>query len=78
MVGDGMQGQLMNPKETARKLLGMPPNPGSDEAIEQGCFCPILDNYHGRGVAIDGEWQFWINEDCPLHGRKHEETTYSK
>ena len=41
------------------------PNPGSDEAIKQGCICPALDNNHGKGV--DGG--YWcITRDCPLHG----------
>lgn len=43
------------------------PNPGSDEAIEQGCKCPVLDNAHGRGVNRNGE-MFWFNAGCPLHG----------
>ena len=42
------------------------PNPGSDEAIAQGCSCPVMDNGHGRG------WQggpgFVISTGCPLHG----------
>lgn len=41
------------------------PNPGSDEAIERGCTCPVLDNGHGR--INGGEGPFWINEGCPLH-----------
>lgn len=40
-------------------------NPGSDEARESGCVCPILDNGHGK--RRDG--MFWINESCPLHGK---------
>jgi hypothetical protein len=45
------------------------PTPGSDEAIAQGCTCPVLDNGRGRGAyQVDGKWQFWINADCPLHG----------
>lgn len=27
------------------------PNPGSDEAIDRGCTCPILDNAHGAGIS---------------------------
>ena len=42
------------------------PNPGSDEAIKQGCKCPVLDNAHGRGCDW-GEGIFWINELCPIH-----------
>lgn len=43
------------------------PNPGSDAALDQGCTCPVLDNGRGRGFLVDGERQFWINGDCPLH-----------
>lgn len=46
------------------------PNPGSDEAHEQGCRCPILDNAHGDGYSLDratGEPLFVIVESCKLH-----------
>lgn len=36
--------------------------PGSDEAYEQGCKCPILDNQNMP------EGKKWVNADCPLHG----------
>lgn len=45
----------------------MVPNPGSNEAIQQGCTCPVLDNYHGQGFPYDGEIVFWYTEGCPLH-----------
>jgi hypothetical protein len=50
----------------------MKPNPGSQEAIQQGCKCPVLDNRRGKGFVVnsEGEPEFWINEDCPLHGAK--------
>ena len=45
-------------------------SPGSDEAVAQGCTCPVLDNGRGRGAyQIDGKWQFWISADCPLHAK---------
>jgi len=49
------------------------PNPGSREAIEQGCTCPVLDNYHGKGwmggvECEDGRTVFAINLNCKLHG----------
>jgi hypothetical protein len=48
--------------------------PGSKEAIAKGCKCPVMDNGYGRGAyQVEGEWQFWINGDCPLHGIKEEE-----
>lgn len=44
------------------------PPPGSQEAIDQGCKCPVLDNGHGRGAYIkDGEWIYWYSTDCELH-----------
>jgi len=48
------------------------PNPGSIEAIDQGCKCPRMDNHWGAGIGKDenGEPLFWINADCPLHGGK--------
>lgn len=49
----------------------MTPNPGSPEAIEQGCKCPRYDNCHGDGYSIDratGAPMFVVREDCPLHG----------
>lgn len=48
------------------------PNPGSDEAIKQGCCCPKLDNAMGRGAwGTEGdEAIFWVNANCPLHGNK--------
>jgi hypothetical protein len=42
------------------------PNPGSDEAINQGCICAVLDNFHGKTPpwAPNG---WWITEGCPVH-----------
>lgn len=51
------------------------PNPGSPEAVELGCKCPVGENGHGRGAwngaAKDeqGNPLFWVAEDCPLHGK---------
>lgn len=51
------------------------PNPGSREAIDAGCDCPMFANRHGRGVDLsltgaattDGP-AFQITDTCPLHG----------
>ena len=45
------------------------PKPGSDEAVEQGCICAILDNHHGEGFPYgDNKGPcFWITDGCPLH-----------
>lgn len=37
--------------------------PGSSEAVEKGCKCPVMDN----GDMPDG--RKWVNGDCPLHGK---------
>lgn len=49
------------------------PNPGSDEAIAQGCVCARIDNARGRGAQgtydlPQEEKVFWTSQDCPLHG----------
>lgn len=49
------------------------PNPGSDEAIGQGCTCPVLDNSHGKGAYKGREGEFIISLDCPLHGEENHE-----
>ena len=48
----------------------MTPPPGSPEAAEQGCTCPVFDNCKGRGCGLtdkDGKPLYYINEKCPLH-----------
>lgn len=50
-------------------------NPGSREAIEAGCRCPVWDNGHGRGYLggmtdDDGNLIFVKVQSCPLHGWK--------
>lgn len=50
--------------------MGDKPKPGSSEALDQGCKCPVLDNAHGRGAwGSEGEDAvFYQSQDCPLHG----------
>lgn len=43
----------------------MIPNPGSPEAIAQGCVCPVLDNEFGSAEATGG--MFVIVLDCLVH-----------
>lgn len=45
------------------------PNPGSPEAVSQGCTCPVVDNGRGKGAREDerGKPLYWIVADCPLH-----------
>jgi hypothetical protein len=48
------------------------PNPGSDEALDMGCSCPVLDNHHGKGFPWPSSQSpsFWINETCKLHNKE--------
>lgn len=53
----------------------MKPNPGSNEAIDQGCTCPVMDNARGKGIPVpngDGTYStaFWMSGSCPIHGFK--------
>ena len=51
------------------------PAPGSPEATEQGCTCPVFDNCKGSGCGLtdkDGNPLYYINEKCHLHGREKE------
>jgi len=42
--------------------------PGSKEAREHGCTCPVLDNEDMRGVTnAKGESMFVVSSRCPLH-----------
>ncbi|MCP3686208.1 MAG: hypothetical protein GY861_26475 [bacterium] len=43
------------------------PNPGTQEAIDQGCTCPVMDNHHGAGIPMGGETVFWHTKGCPIH-----------
>ena len=54
------------------------PNPGSKDARNLGCVCPVLDNHHGLGrnpsPGIPPEdRQFWISGNCPLHAPKEDD-----
>jgi len=46
-----------------------PPNPGTQEAIDAGCTCPVLDNSYGWGYTGigGGEGIYCYNEGCPIH-----------
>lgn len=49
--------------------MDIPPNPGSEQALRQGCTCPVLDNNHGKGIVHGPKGvEFWTDENCPLHG----------
>lgn len=48
------------------------PAPGSKEAIEMGCLCPVVDNNYGKGYcrSPEGEILFCYNANCPVHNVK--------
>ena len=47
------------------------PNPGSNEAIDLGCSCPIMDNSYGEGY-MGMKDTFIYNQSCKLHKTKEE------
>lgn len=52
------------------------PMPGSKEAIEAGCNCPVQDNNYGEGIPMTNpdtkeiQRAYWMMNDCVLHGIK--------
>ena len=48
------------------------PNPGSKEAEDRGCTCPVMDNHYGEGIRIGEEVVFWRTQGCPLHDPEKE------
>lgn len=47
-------------------MIDLPP--GSPEAIEAGCTCPVLDNHHGAGIPAEHGPLYWYTAGCPVHG----------
>lgn len=44
-------------------------DPGSPEAIAQGCTCsPVLNNDGAGTIGPDGRPRFVCDQECPLHG----------
>ena len=41
-------------------------NPGSDEAVDKGCTCAVMDNGHGNGY-MGQSGIFSRDIECPLH-----------
>jgi hypothetical protein len=47
------------------------PNPGSAQAVNLGCRCPVIQNHWGAGVKqLGGGRKFWVAEECPLHAER--------
>ncbi len=52
------------------KVAATLPRPGSADARELGCTCPVIDNHHGeRATGPSGDW--WYNHSCLLHREQH-------
>jgi hypothetical protein len=54
------------------------PNPGSREAVNKGCTCPVIDNGYGKGYMggakdKEGNTLFVYTVGCPLHERDENE-----
>ena len=45
------------------------PNPGTQEAIDAGCTCPVIDNCHGEGYRHQ-KGVFIYVRGCPLHDKE--------
>lgn len=43
------------------------PFPGSREALDAGCICPVLDNGHGNLSLAQDRGGWWITVGCPIH-----------
>ena len=57
----------MKPKKQHK--LKSTPKPGSQEAIDAGCKCPVLDNACGTGyLGMPGVYVMSAN--CSIHGYK--------
>ncbi len=46
-------------------------NPGTKEALENNCTCPVLDNHHGKGIPTKDGRVFIYNENCPYHSKNN-------
>ncbi len=53
----------------AREELGWAkPKPGSQEARDGGCLCPVMDNNYGAGRGGNGpRWGWIVVGNCPVH-----------
>lgn len=43
------------------------PFPGSDQARDLGCICPVLDNGHGNPALTRDRGGWVVVVGCPLH-----------
>lgn len=57
-AGDILRGMTEEPKPK--------PKPGSQDALDQGCICAVLDNNHGKFPPWPPDG-WWITGGCPVH-----------
>jgi hypothetical protein len=54
--------------------------PASKLAIYLGCRCAVMDNHFGKGLTAGygtpDSPAFWMQEDCPLHGKDKDRFNY--
>ena len=62
----------MTPPEQPDDAVPRSPNPGSDEALAQGCLCPVLDNGHGKCPPYPPDG-WWMTMGCPVHAPHRQE-----
>ena len=70
---DGLEFQLNEARAEIKAL-----KPGSHEAVEAGCTCPVIENNYGQGVSVSPSANslliqpravsFWYLTGCPMHG----------
>ena len=60
---DGVCGTIFTKREQMTEVN--PPDPGSVDALDIGCTCPVLDNHYGKSLGDPP--LFWINGSCPIH-----------
>ena len=41
------------------------PWPGSENALSEGCKCPVVENDFGEFDRDDG---YWVDDSCAIHG----------
>lgn len=57
-------------RKIAEEAKVIPP-PGSKEARDLGCECPVMDNRYGLGIPQpDGVPLYWRSDICELHALK--------
>lgn len=65
-ISEAFEGPNSDLARTFRKATS---NPGTQEAIDAGCRCPVIDNSYGKGYLMQ-EGIFVFSGDCPIHGQE--------